>query len=95
MKKIISLVLAMIMVFAIGATAFAATLDSPSYEDGDDHEHTWTKWEEIENGQKRTCTSCGIVEIIYDESNPNTGASVAGMAALIGAAAVLSFKREK
>lgn len=98
MKKIISLVLAMIMVFAIGATAFAATsnLSSPP-----EHEHEWGDWEVYNWGRKRTCEECGITEIEYfdgygpeDEKNPNTGATgVLAVTALVSAAAVASFKR--
>lgn len=98
MKKIISLVLAMIMVFAIGATAFAATysLNSPH-----GHEHEWSDWEVYDWGRKRTCEECGITEFEYfdgygpeDEKNPNTGATgILVVPVLVSAAAVASFKR--
>lgn len=97
MKKILCMVLALVMMFAMSATAFAATsMDSPNYGEDGGHDHTWGEWVPFDGGQKRTCEECGITEIVYDESNPNTGAaSVLGMAVLVSAAAVASFKREK
>lgn len=96
MKKVISMILALVMVFAIGATAFAATNDVSSLPT---HEHDWNEWEEFEDRWERTCEECGITEIIYkdgvDEANPETGAASAlGMIALVSAAAVASFKRK-
>jgi hypothetical protein len=94
MKKIISLVLAMIMVFAIAATAFAATVGSvPS------HEHRWGSWIRQGGFLKRTCEECGITEIKDgeddEEENPNTGAAgIMGMIALVSAAGAVSFKRK-
>ncbi len=96
MKKIISMILALVMVFAIGATAFAATSGVGSLPQ---HEHDWSDWEEFEDRIERYCEDCGITEIIYkdgvDEANPETGAvSALGMIALVSAAAVSSFKRK-
>ena len=96
MKKIISMILALVMVFAIGATAFAATdttISPPT------HDHDWSDWEEYDDRWERTCEECGITEIIYkdgvDEANPETGAASAlGMIALVSAAAVSAFKRK-
>ncbi len=97
MKKIISIILALVMVFAMGATAFASDngLISPPK-----HEHEWSDWEDYEDRIERHCEECGITEIIYkdgvDEENPETGASAAlGMAVIVSAAAVASFKRRK
>lgn len=97
MKKIISMILALVMVFAIGATAFAAT-DNTVTGSVPSHNHEWSDWTNYEDRQERHCEECGITEIIYkdgvDESNPNTGASAAiGMAVLVAAAAATSFKR--
>lgn len=93
MKKIISLVIAMIMVFAMGATAFAANVGSVP-----EHEHVWLEWYEEDGVWKRTCEECGITEIRgseENEKNPNTGAEgIMGMVALISAAGAVSFKRK-
>ena len=94
MKKIISLVLAMIMVFAIAVTAFAANVGSVP-----EHEHEWSSWIRQGSYYKRTCTNCGITEFQpgddEDEENPNTGAAgIMGMVALISAAGAVSFKRK-
>ena len=96
MKKIISLILALVMVFAMGATAFAANVGSiPT------HEHEWFV-EEFDWGIVKTCEECGLVVTEYfdndgaSEENPSTGAmSILGMAALVSAAAACtSFKRK-
>ena len=104
MKKIISLILALVMIFAMGATAFAANVGSlPS------HDHEWIM-EEYDWGVMMLCADCGIVVTEYfdntgagagagatdGEENPNTGAmSILGMAALVSAAAACtSFKRK-
>ena len=92
MKKIISLVLAMIMVFAIGATALAATVGSVP-----EHEHDWSTWRREGDLWKRTCEECGLTEIrgAEEEANPNTGAAgIMGMVALVSAAGAVSFKRK-
>ncbi|MBR3611447.1 MAG: hypothetical protein IKL57_08345 [Oscillospiraceae bacterium] len=96
MKKIISMILALVMVFAMGATVFAATAGVGSMPS---HEHNWDDWEEYDDRWERTCEECGITEIIYkdgvDEANPETGAASAfGMIALVSAAAVSAFKRK-
>ena len=94
MKKIISMILALVMVFAIGATAFAATSNVGSLPT---HEHEWD-WTEHNDRWERTCEECGVTEIIYkdgvDESNPNTGASAALGMIVLASAAALSFKRK-
>ena len=103
MKKIISLILALVMIFAMGATVFAANVGSiPS------HDHEWIM-EEYDWGLMMLCADCGIVVTEYfdntgagagateGEENPNTGAmSILGMAALVSAAAAActSFKRK-
>ena len=96
MKKIISMILALVMVFAIGATAFAATSNVGSMPT---HNHEWDDWEEYNDRWVRYCEECGITEIIYkdgvDESNPDTGASAAIAMAALASAAVLSFRRKK
>lgn len=94
MKKIISMVLALVMMFAIGATAFAANDAVGSLPK---HEHDWSDWEEFDDRKERHCEICGVTEIIYfDETNPSTGAFAGiGMAVLVSAAAVSSFKRGK
>jgi hypothetical protein len=94
MKKIISLVIAMIMVFAMGATAFAANVGSVP-----EHEHEWSSWTRQGDYWKRTCTECGITEFRpvdgESEENPNTGAAgIMGMVALVSAAGAVSFKRK-
>ena len=98
MKKIICLVLALIMVLAMGATVFAATNNVGSVPE---HEHEWTDWYEDNGFWKRTCNDCGITEIRADydggadEKNPNTGASgIIAATVLVSAAAVASFKRK-
>ncbi|MBR2041937.1 MAG: hypothetical protein IJ945_06175 [Oscillospiraceae bacterium] len=96
MKKIISMILALVMVFAIGVTAFASTADVGSLPS---HDHNWDDWEEYDDRWERTCEECGVTEIIYkdgvDEENPETGAASAfGMIALVSAAAVSAFKRK-
>ena len=98
MKKIISFVLALVMVFAMGATALAANVGSMP-----GHEHSWII-EEFEWGVVMTCEDCGIAVTEYfenagateGEANPDTGAmSILGMAALVSAAAACtSFKRK-
>lgn len=97
MKKIISMVLALVMMFAIGVTAFAANDEVGSLPK---HEHDWSDWEEFDDRKERHCEECGVTEIIYydgvGEANPETGAFAGiGMAVLVSAAAVSSFKREK
>lgn len=96
MKKIISLVLAMIMVFAIAVTALAADVGSVP-----EHEHEWSTWIRQGDYLKRTCTRCGITEFKpgdgedEGEENPNTGAAgIMGMVALVSAAGAVSFKRK-
>ena len=95
MKKIISLVLAVIMIFAIAATAFAANVGSVP-----EHEHDWSIWRREGGLWKRTCTECGITEFKADEENadeqnPNTGAAgIMGMVALVSATGAVSFKRK-
>lgn len=94
MKKIISLVLAMIMVFAIAVTALAADVGSVP-----EHEHEWSSWIRQGGYWKRTCTDCGITEFKpgdgEGEENPNTGAAgIMGMVALVSAAGAVSFKRK-
>lgn len=93
MKKIITLMLALIMVFAMAVPAFAIAVDSPK------HVHDWSDWTEYDWGRERTCEECGIKEVEYykeTEENPSTGSVVSlGAAVLVSAAAVASFKRRK
>lgn len=109
MKKIISLVLAMIIVLSMGVVAFAEDVGSVP-----EHDHEWSEWEYHSWGRSRTCEICGVTEYQYypgidededeepsdddeDEENPDTGAAGAiGMVALASAAAAASaaFKRK-
>lgn len=103
MKKIITLMLALIMVFAMAVPAFAQENGNgndsfvPSIASCD---HVWDDGEEVEGGIKHTCEICGVTIIEYydgvNEENPETGSSVVlAAAALVAAAAAVSFKRKK
>ncbi|MBR5310942.1 MAG: hypothetical protein IKU42_07450 [Oscillospiraceae bacterium] len=99
MKKIISLVLAVILVFAMGVSAFAYNNIGSIPE----HDHEWEIWEIYDWGAIYICTICDIEETKYfsnvtipgtEEENPDTGApAILGVIAL-ASAACLAFKRK-
>lgn len=102
MKKFITLMLALVMVFAMAVPAFADDFVPSVGGDSEEseHEHRWSDWEEVEGGRKRTCEDCGVTVVEYSdgtgEENPDTGSSVVLCgAALVAAAAAVSFKRKK